>query len=118
MFWKMRHLRQSVPNKAQRHPSDWVRALTKALSKDLSEYHILVNTVCVGLIKSAQMARGAAPRGVSPKQQYEQMGKNIPLGRVGEAEEVGNVITFLASDAASYVTGASINVDGGTSGVV
>jgi 3-oxoacyl-[acyl-carrier protein] reductase len=76
-----------------------------------------VNTVCVGLIKSAQMARGAARRGVSPDQQYEQMGKNIPLGRVGEAEEVGNVITFLASDAASYVTGASINVDGGTSGV-
>jgi 3-oxoacyl-[acyl-carrier protein] reductase len=92
-------------------------AFTKALSKDLAEYHILVNTVCVGLIKSAQMARGAARRGVSPDQQYEQMGKNIPLGRVGEAEEVGNVITFLASDAASYVTGASINVDGGTSGV-
>jgi 3-oxoacyl-[acyl-carrier protein] reductase len=93
-------------------------AFTKALSKDLAEYHILVNTVCVGLIKSAQMARGAARRGVSPEQQYEQMGKNIPLGRVGEAEEVGNVITFLASEAASYVTGASINVDGGTSGVV
>jgi NAD(P)-dependent dehydrogenase (short-subunit alcohol dehydrogenase family) len=72
----------------------------------------------VGLIKSAQMARGAARRGVTPEQQYEQMGKNIPLGRVGEAAEAANVIVFLASDAASYVTGASINVDGGTSGVV
>ena len=46
------------------------------------------------------------------------MGKNIPLGRVGFAEEVANVITFLASDAASYVTGTSINLDGGTSGVL
>jgi 3-oxoacyl-[acyl-carrier protein] reductase len=93
-------------------------AFTKALSKDLAEHRILVNTVCVGLIKSAQMARGAARRGLTPEQQYEQMGKNIPLGRVGEAEEAANVIVFLASDAASYVTGASINVDGGTSGVV
>ena len=46
------------------------------------------------------------------------MGKSIPLGRVGLAEEVANVITFLASDAASYVTGTSINLDGGTSGVL
>jgi NAD(P)-dependent dehydrogenase (short-subunit alcohol dehydrogenase family) len=93
-------------------------AFTKALSKDMAEHHILVNTVCVGLIKSGQMARGAARRGLQPEQFYEQAGKNIPLGRVGEAEEVANVIAFLASDAASYVTGTSINVDGGMSGVV
>lgn len=93
-------------------------AFTKALSKDMAEHHILVNTVCVGLIKSGQQERGAARRGLTPEQHYMQMGKNIPLGRVGEAEEVANVIAFLASDAASYVTGASINVDGGMSGVV
>jgi 3-oxoacyl-[acyl-carrier protein] reductase len=46
------------------------------------------------------------------------MAKDIPLGRVGQAEEVANVIAFLASDAASYVTGTSINLDGGTSGVL
>ena len=84
----------------------------------MAEFHILVNTVSVGLIKSGQMRRGAERAGVTPEQRYEQMGKNIPLGRVGEAEEVANVITFLASDAASYVTGTSINVDGGTSGVL
>ena len=40
------------------------------------------------------------------------------MKRVGETEEVANVIAFLASDAASYVTGTSINVDGGSSGVL
>ena len=41
------------------------------------------------------------------------MAKDIPLGRVGQAEEVANVIAFLASEAASYVTGANLSVDGG-----
>jgi NAD(P)-dependent dehydrogenase (short-subunit alcohol dehydrogenase family) len=42
----------------------------------------------------------------------------VPLGRVGKAEEVANVIAFLASDAASFVTGTSINLDGGASAVL
>jgi NAD(P)-dependent dehydrogenase (short-subunit alcohol dehydrogenase family) len=46
------------------------------------------------------------------------MAKDIPMKRVGEAEEVANVIAFLASGAASYVTGSSINLDGGISGVL
>ncbi|WP_434043021.1 MULTISPECIES: SDR family NAD(P)-dependent oxidoreductase [Sorangium] len=93
-------------------------ALTKALSKDLAEHGILVNTVCVGVIKSGQQRRNAERRGLSPDEHDAALGKNVPLGRVGEAEEVANVITFLASRAASYVTGTSINVDGGTSGTV
>jgi 3-oxoacyl-[acyl-carrier protein] reductase len=48
---------------------------------------------------------------------YAKTGKTVPLGRMGEAEEVANVIGFLASNAASYVTGICINVDGGLSGV-
>jgi 3-oxoacyl-[acyl-carrier protein] reductase len=88
-------------------------ALTKALSKELAEHRILVNTVCVGLIKSAQQARGAERKGVTLDEHYQDLGQGVPLGRVGEAAEVANVIAFLVSDAASYVTGTSINVDGG-----
>jgi NAD(P)-dependent dehydrogenase (short-subunit alcohol dehydrogenase family) len=93
-------------------------ALTKALSKELAEQRVLVNTVCVGLIKSAQQERMGDARGLTPDAHYLELGKTVPLGRVGEAEEVANVIAFLASDAASYVTGTSINVDGGLSHAV
>jgi NAD(P)-dependent dehydrogenase (short-subunit alcohol dehydrogenase family) len=93
-------------------------ALTKALSKDLAQYRILVNTVCVGVLKSAQHERRAKALGVELERHYHDMGKDVPLGRVGEADEAANVIVFLASGLASYVTGTSINVDGGTSGAV
>jgi len=93
-------------------------AMTKALSKELAEFNILVNTVCIGLIKAGQHERGAERRGVTLDEYYAQIGRNVPLGRVGEAAEAANVIAFLASDAASYVTGTSINIDGGTSGVI
>ncbi len=61
---------------------------------------------------------GAKRSGMSVEEHYAKTGKTIPLGRVGEAEEVANVIAFLASDAASYITGTCINVDGGLSGVL
>ena len=46
------------------------------------------------------------------------MGKDIPMGRVGVAEEVGSLLSFLCSDKVAYITGASKNIDGGTSPVV
>jgi len=55
---------------------------------------------------------------LSVEDHYKQTGKTVPLGRMGESGEVANVIAFLASDAASYVTGTCINVDGGLSGVL
>ncbi len=94
------------------------QAMTKALSKEFAADKILVNTVCIGLIRAGQHESKAASSGRDVEDLYAEMGKAIPLGRVGLADEVANVITFLASDAASYVTGTSINVDGGTSGVL
>ncbi|MBX9812209.1 MAG: SDR family oxidoreductase [Burkholderiales bacterium] len=93
-------------------------ALTKALSKELARDNILVNAVAVGKIKSRQQERRAARQGISVAEHYEKTGKTVPLGRMGEAEEVANVIAFFASDAASYVTGCCVNVDGGLSGTL
>lgn len=93
-------------------------ALTKGLSKELAGSNILVNAVAIGKIKSKQQERSAARLGISVDEHYARTGKTIPLGRVGEAEEAANVIAFLASGAASYVTGVCINVDGGLSGVL
>ncbi|TDF99662.1 SDR family NAD(P)-dependent oxidoreductase [Paenibacillus piri] len=90
-------------------------ALTNAMSKDLAPDGIRVNAVCIGLIRSDQIEKGwkrSAPEltweeyAASPKH-------DIPLGRIGKTEEAANVIAFLVSDAASYVTGTSVNVDGG-----
>jgi NAD(P)-dependent dehydrogenase (short-subunit alcohol dehydrogenase family) len=93
-------------------------ALTKALSKEYAPFNILVNTVSLGLVRAGQHERKAAKAGVPVEKLYADMGKDIPLGRVGLPEEAAAVIAFLASGAASYVTGASINLDGGASGVL
>jgi len=93
-------------------------ALTKGLSKELAPFNILVNAVAVGKIKSMQQERRAKRSGLSVEEHYAKTGKTVPLGRMGESGEVANVIAFLASDAASYVTGTCINVDGGLSGVL
>jgi NAD(P)-dependent dehydrogenase (short-subunit alcohol dehydrogenase family) len=98
-------------------------SLTKAWSKEYASQNIRVNTVCVGLLKSGQhRTRVENIQKEKPdytlEDHWEIMGKNVPMGRVGEAIEVGNVICFLSSSKASYVTGTAVNVDGGTSPVV
>ena len=98
-------------------------ALTKAMSKEFAADNILVNTVCIGLIKSGQHeTRYRAMRESNPDltldKFYADMGGRVPLGRVGEGAEAGDVIAFLASDRASYLTGIAVNIDGGTSPVV
>jgi NAD(P)-dependent dehydrogenase (short-subunit alcohol dehydrogenase family) len=95
-------------------------ALTKAMSKDLGPDNIRVNTVCIGLVKSAQIERAATARfsDLPLDQAYARMAAGSALGRIGEAEEAARVIAFLVSGAASYVTGVAVNVDGGLSATV
>lgn len=93
-------------------------AITKALSKEFAADNILVNTVCIGKIKSGQHERRYTKDGESAEAYYARAAQDIPMKRVGEAEEVATAITFLVSDAASYVTGSSLNLDGGISGVL
>ena len=77
----------------------------------------------IGLIKAGQHehrfeAAQAQNPGKTLDDHYAEMGKNVPLGRVGESEEAANLITFLASERASFITGTAINMDGGVSPVV
>lgn len=98
-------------------------ALTKAMSKDYGHENILVNTVCIGVIKSGQGQRAwergrASNPGMTLEDWYAGRAEGTPLGRVGETREAADVITFLASERASYITGASVNIDGGAGAVV
>jgi len=88
-------------------------ALTKAISKDVAPHRIRVNAVCIGQIKSDQWVRRARANDQDLDEYYAEVGKNIPLGRVGEAEEVGDLIAFLVSERGQYITGTAINADGG-----
>jgi 3-oxoacyl-[acyl-carrier protein] reductase len=82
--------------------------LTKTLAIELAPYNIRVNCVCPGFIKTEL----AAEAGFDDTFIAEYV-KKIPLNRHGKPEEVANVFAFLASDEASFITGASIVIDGG-----
>lgn len=90
-------------------------ALTKAMSKDLGAYNVRVNAVCIGLIRSDQIEKKW--KETHPHLSWEEyshvVGEAIPLGRIGETSEAAKMIVFLSSEAASYVSGTAINIDGG-----
>ncbi len=92
-------------------------AFTKVLSQEGAPHNVLANSLHVGVIVSDQIVRRHRREGanVSLEEFIAQAGRGVPLGRMGQAHEFANVACFLASDAASYVTGCAINVDGGRS---
>ena len=80
--------------------------LTKSVDRELGRYQINVNVVLPGLILTPTIAKIA--------EKYQKMIiDNTPLGRIGQPEEVANVVAFLASDEASFMTGAAVEVSGG-----
>jgi len=93
--------------------------MTKVMSLEFAPYNVLVNALCVGQIMSEQwVGYHKRDNPEMPFEEYVAMrGKPMPMGRIGEAEEFANVACFLASDAASYVSGVAINVDGALSPV-
>ncbi|HSB40596.1 MAG TPA: SDR family oxidoreductase [Methylomirabilota bacterium] len=86
--------------------------LTKSLANEYAPDRILVNTICLGLVKSAQWERRAKG---DLEGYYREVAKRVPVGRIGEAEEFADLVAFLVSARAAYITGTAINFDGGMS---
>ncbi len=78
-------------------------ASTKSLAQEVAKRNITVNAVAPGFIRSD----------MTQELNQEQIRQMVPMGRIGEAEEVAHVVSFLASDKASYITGEVININGG-----
>ncbi len=82
-----------------------VNGMTKSLARELGKDNIRVNAVLPGVTRTDMVA-------ALPPEMVARVSATIPLGRVGEPEEVANAFVFLASDKASYITGALLSVDG------
>ncbi len=93
-------------------------AMTKALSHELAPHNVLVNAMLVGIIRADQHVQRAKRTNVPLEEYYTAHEKEIPIGRVGEAEEFANLACFLVSEQGGYITGTAINVDGGRSPAV
>lgn len=83
-----------------------VIGFTKSLAKEVASRNILVNAVAPGFIETSMTA-------VLKDEVKEEIAKSIPMKRMGSAQDVANVVKFLASEDSSYVTGQVINIDGG-----
>lgn len=94
-----------------------VLGLAKSLANELACSNILVNTVCPGAFETerhlALSQKRAAEEGVPVEQILKARAKDIPLGRFGRPEEFADLVVFLASERASYITGTAIQIDGG-----
>ncbi len=82
-----------------------VNGITKSLARELGKDHIRVNAVAPGITRTDMVA-------ALPDEMIQPLIATVPLGRVGEPEEVANAFLYLASDMASYVTGVILSVDG------
>jgi len=90
-----------------------VTVMTKAMALDYAEDCIRVNCVNPGNVRTPMLEREVR-KARDPSKYMKQCSENQPMGRVGRPEEVAYAVLFLASDDASFVTGAAISVDGGT----
>jgi 3-oxoacyl-[acyl-carrier protein] reductase len=95
-----------------------LQSLARTLALELGRFNITVNAVAPGWIET-EMTKEAAERvGMSMEDMKERFAKNIPLRRFGRVEDIANVVAFLVSDEASYISGETIYVAGGPSSSV
>jgi NAD(P)-dependent dehydrogenase (short-subunit alcohol dehydrogenase family) len=92
-----------------------VLLLTKAMALDHARQGIRVNCVCPAEIDTPMLERSAARHGIAHAEAMRRYAEALPVGRVGEPREVAYAVLYLASDAARFVTGIALPVDGGSS---
>lgn len=90
-----------------------VAGLVKTLSPELGKDNITINVVLPGRIMTDRFLEGAKRSGLPAEEYVRRSVTDVPLGRIGTPEEFANVVVFLASERASYVTGVALQVDGG-----
>jgi len=95
-----------------------VVGITQSLAKEVAKENITVNAICPGIIDTDMWAYNDAAWGkllgdYKPGELMAEWVRGIPMGRAGSGEDVSGLVAFLASEDASYITGQTINVDGG-----
>ncbi|MEL7098892.1 MAG: SDR family oxidoreductase [Pseudomonadota bacterium] len=90
-----------------------VASLTQCLGRDHAHQGIRVNAVCPNEVDTPMLRSGFAARGLNPDSAIADLDASVPLGRIARPREIAEVIAFLASDAASYMCGALVEVNGG-----
>ncbi|MDN5288535.1 MAG: 3-oxoacyl-ACP reductase [Mucilaginibacter sp.] len=91
-----------------------VVGMAKLIADEFGPYNITVNNVAPGLILTDRI-KHTLPQGADVEAALKERTKNVPLGRIGKPEELAALVTFLASEQAAYISGTTIQVDGGAS---
>lgn len=91
-----------------------VVGMAKLMADEFGPYHITVNNIAPGLILTDRI-KDTLPQGIDTEQALKEKTKSIPAGRIGKPEELGALVAFLASEQAAYISGTTIQVDGGAS---
>lgn len=90
-----------------------IASLTQCMGRDHAHQGIRINAVCPNEVNTPMLRSGFARRGFDPDNAVAELGRTVPLGRIAEPEDITDVVLFLASDAARYMCGALVEVNGG-----
>lgn len=90
-----------------------IAALTQCMGRDHARQGIRINAVCPNEVNTPMLRSGFAKRGFDPETAVAELGDTVPLGRIAEPEDITDVILFLVSDAARYMCGSLVEVNGG-----
>ncbi len=90
-----------------------IASLTECMGMDHAHQGIRINAVCPNEVNTPMLRSGFEKRGFDPDKAVVELGKTVPLGRIAEPEDIADVVLFLASDAARYMCGTLVEVNGG-----